>query len=725
MSRFLTCEARNSKDDTMIDPFVNSCFLTNQLMSLEEEHYIYERQRLTQLSIYKFLKRLEIPEFDVDKFVLSSLKPLSLGIAISGGGYRSFLNGAGLLMAFDDRSYNSTLPGHLGGLLQSTSYISAISGGSWILMSTILGDYSPMEKIRNEWLMSEPLLEGIPNFKQVEVNRKDVQMLPVSFKDDDGDFYEKLHRIGKRDLIEEQQDYNITEDSDDQFDIFETFYQNLELLRQLEEDDEFDNKKIVKREKKLSTDVWFEGFKTFFREMFNKKEEPRVSATSVLPNIELTSDLSLKNLKKTFNFYKNLHLEVRAKKSAGFPVSFTDYWGRALSRKIFPKNARGPDKTFSSVQTLPSFKKFYQPLPIIVSNLREPGVGKTSVDSDVFEFTPFEFGSWDLKVFMNLKYLGSLLCGGNPVFHITKKVICFTNFDNAGFITGTSSSLFNNVLIYVWQLAANSTKDKYRAIKAVLNTFGLTSQQNGIDPKKHPDYALYTPNPFYKFGGENKSAIFNNKHLYMVDGGEDGQNIPLQPLLQKSRQVDLIFALDSTSDINGWPNGSILQNTFTRYNHINHVGTTITIDGIPTTINLFPEIPSPKRFVAKKLNTKPTFFGCYLSKFPKKSLNLNEGLINEYLPPIIGYFANTNHTYNSNISTFQLTYTDDEISGVVENAYNIMTYSNSSLDPDYYKCIGCIMIKREYDRKSRGLGLINDMETPSFCGKCYKKYCYN
>ncbi|ODQ58657.1 hypothetical protein WICANDRAFT_31907 [Wickerhamomyces anomalus NRRL Y-366-8] len=596
--------------------------------------------------------------------MLSSLKPITIGIAISGGGYRSFLNGAGALAAFDDRTMNSTNPGHLGGVLQSTSYISAISGGSWLLMSMILGDYEPIVKLKKEWHMLDPLLEGIPNMKQVEVSRNDVQVLPVDFKDDDGGFYEKLR------------------------------------------------------------------FKTFFKDMFKKKEEPKISATNVLPNIEVSPDLSLKNIKKIFNFYKNLHVEVRSKKSVGFPVSFTDYWGRALSRKIFPKSARSPNKTFSSVTMLNSFQMFYQPLPIILSNLREPGVEKTSINSNIFEFTPFEFGSWDLKMFMNLKYLGSLLCGGVPVFHISKKAICFNNFDNAGFITGTSSSLFNNVLIYVWQLAATSTREKYRAIKAVLNTFGLTSQQNGIDPKKHPDYALYTPNPFYRYGQEQNNEIFHDKHLYMVDGGEDGQNIPIQPLLQKSRQVDLIFALDSTADVGGWPNGTILQNTMDRYHHKDHKGTTVSIDGVPTSIDLFPEIPKPKMFVDKKLNKRPIFFGCHLSKFPKRNLN-KEDVVDEYLPPIVGYFANTNHSYLSNTSTFRLTYTDDEVSHLIENAYNIMSYSNSTIDENYYKCIGCIMVKREFDRRSRGLSLINQggkeqaSRVPGFCGRCYKDYCYN
>lgn len=672
--------------------------------------------------------------------MLSSLKPITIGIAISGGGYRSFLNGAGALAAFDDRTMNSTNPGHLGGVLQSTSYISAISGGSWLLMSMILGDYEPVVKLKKEWHMLDPLLEGIPNLKQVEVSRNDVQVLPVDFKDDDGGFYEKLRRIEKRDQL-----HGLDDDLDDEVyvdEVFETFYHNLEFLQELndndddideeEEDENYfeDNKMLIKRDTPKSNDDWFEGFKTFFKDMFKKKEEPKISATNVLPNIEVSPDLSLKNIKKIFNFYKNLHVEVRSKKSVGFPVSFTDYWGRALSRKIFPKSARSPNKTFSSVTGLNSFQMFYQPLPIILSNLREPGVEKTSINSNIFEFTPFEFGSWDLKMFMNLKYLGSLLCGGVPVFHISKKAICFNNFDNAGFITGTSSSLFNNVLIYVWQLAATSTREKYRAIKAVLNTFGLTSQQNGIDPKKHPDYALYTPNPFYRYGQEQNNEIFHDKHLYMVDGGEDGQNIPIQPLLQKSRQVDLIFALDSTADVGGWPNGTILQNTMDRYHHKDHKGTTVSIDGVPTSIDLFPEIPKPKMFVDKKLNKRPIFFGCHLSKFPKRNLN-TEDVVDEYLPPIVGYFANTNHSYLSNTSTFRLTYTDDEVSHLIENAYNIMSYSNSTIDENYYKCIGCIMVKREFDRRSRGLSLINQggkgqaSQVPGFCGRCYKDYCYN
>lgn len=48
----------------------------------------------------------------------------NIGIAISGGGYRAMLNGAGVLEAFDDRTPNSTSSGQLGGVLQSTTYLS-------------------------------------------------------------------------------------------------------------------------------------------------------------------------------------------------------------------------------------------------------------------------------------------------------------------------------------------------------------------------------------------------------------------------------------------------------------------------------------------------------------------------------------------------------------------------------------------------------------------------
>jgi len=52
------------------------------------------------------------------------------------------------------------------------------------------------------------------------------------------------------------------------------------------------------------------------------------------------------------------------------------------------------------------------------------------------------------------------------------------------------------------------------------------------------------PNPF--FGVANGTFVDSSQPvLTMVDGGEDGQVIPLQPLLVKARGVDVIIAIDA------------------------------------------------------------------------------------------------------------------------------------------------------------------------------------
>lgn len=66
-------------------------------------------------------------------------------LACSGGGYRAGLYGAATLAAMDGR--NNTVG--LGGILQSASYVSALSGGSWLLSSYIFNDMpsSPYEMV--------------------------------------------------------------------------------------------------------------------------------------------------------------------------------------------------------------------------------------------------------------------------------------------------------------------------------------------------------------------------------------------------------------------------------------------------------------------------------------------------------------------------------------------------------------------------------------------------
>jgi lysophospholipase len=66
------------------------------------------------------------------------------------------------------------------------------------------------------------------------------------------------------------------------------------------------------------------------------------------------------------------------------------------------------------------------------------------------------------------------------------------------------------------------------------------------EPMVEYDVASW-PNPFFGVAPDTfiDSAQTN---LNMVDGGEDGEVIPLQPLLVKARGIDVIFAIDAVSN---------------------------------------------------------------------------------------------------------------------------------------------------------------------------------
>lgn len=56
------------------------------------------------------------------------------------------------------------------------------------------------------------------------------------------------------------------------------------------------------------------------------------------------------------------------------------------------------------------------------------------------------------------------------------------------------------------------------------------------------------PNPFYGVAPETFISS-NQTDLSLVDGGEDGEVIPLQPLLVKARGIDTILAIDAVSAV--------------------------------------------------------------------------------------------------------------------------------------------------------------------------------
>jgi lysophospholipase len=77
------------------------------------------------------------------------------------------------------------------------------------------------------------------------------------------------------------------------------------------------------------------------------------------------------------------------------------------------------------------------------------------------------------------------------------------------------------------------------SIGPIIQFMNGTLPQSGVEL----DVCRY-PNPFH---GLAKNTFIDSSQtvLSMVDGGEDGEVIPLQPLLVKAREVDVIIAIDA------------------------------------------------------------------------------------------------------------------------------------------------------------------------------------
>lgn len=120
-----------------------------------------------------------------------------------------------------------------------------------------------------------------------------------------------------------------------------------------------------------------------------------------------------------------------------------------------------------------------------------------------------------LASFIPTRYMGS--SGGK----------CVNGYDQTSFVQAISSNVFN--------AAETDVVDKLVTVLQALDS----NPGTGI-------LAAQVPNPFKNISPgsfpDSKSDI-----LSLGDGGEDGQEVPFQPLLVKARGVDVIIALDMVS----------------------------------------------------------------------------------------------------------------------------------------------------------------------------------
>lgn len=164
---------------------------------------------------------------------------------------------------------------------------------------------------------------------------------------------------------------------------------------------------------------------------------------------------------------------------------------------------------------------------------------------------------------------------------------CVHGFDNAGFIVGTSSSLFNQ---FILQLNSTGvTGVVYDLAHSILKRLDKDSD----------DIAIYSPNPFKGMSYLGNSSIAQTEYLDLVDGGEDGQNVPYYPLLQPERAVDVVISYDNSADTDfNWPNGTSAVQTYRRQFENQANGT------------IFPYVPDVNTFINENLTSRPAFFGC-------------------------------------------------------------------------------------------------------------------
>ncbi|QUC23453.1 uncharacterized protein UV8b_07694 [Ustilaginoidea virens] len=388
----------------------------------------------------------------------------------------------------------------------------------------------------------------------------------------------------------------------------------------------------------------------------------------------------------TSEYYALIFLEqVRKKHKEGYRRTITDYWGRMLSYQLVDAKDGGSGVSFSSIAEMPDFAAGGAPLPILVADSRAPGQKRTTLDDAMFEINPWELGSSDsvLNGFVPLKYVGSNFDNGK----IPSQEPCVTGFDNVGYVMGTSSSLFNQIVLRLRDNPAQYVppdvpKSTVKMVVSVLRGLSFANY----------DIADWGPNPFRGWNrAANKAARADS--LTLVDGGVDEQNVPFLPHLQPSRKVDVVFAVDSTADRNSWPDGSSPMTTYQR-----------SLRPVSGGTGSFPVIPGRNTFVNLGLNTRPTFFGC-------NSANTSTPA------PLVVYLPNYPYLFRSNISTFSLTVSNTMRDALIANGWAVATQLNGARDQDWPVCVSCAMIQRSLERTKTAL--------PSKCKECFSRYCWN
>lgn len=359
-------------------------------------------------------------------------------------------------------------------------------------------------------------------------------------------------------------------------------------------------------------------------------------------------------------------IQVDAKEEAGFHTTIVDPWGRLTAYSLLEGKNGGVRKRLSDMVNYGNFTSHNVPFPIMTSVSVDVSTKDCSLPTDAaqYEFTPFEYGSWDagIAAFADTKFMGTAFSAGVP----TDSSDCVVQYDNLAYILGSSSDIW----VEFCQVPAPSNETLIGLMSDIVTR---ADGKVGFE-----DLTASFPNPFYRL--KTSPAVASEETLNLFDGGLSGQVVPIWPFIQKhSRTVDVLITNDNSADTEyNWPNGTSLHQTY--------------LSAMEAKLSRMPFIPTPEVFVSEGLNKRATFFGC-----------------NETDTMLIINLPNAEYVYPSNQSTSKLAYTVEETTGMIANGVAIGTQNGTEAWPF---CLACGIMNREVD-------------LPAGCNDCFARYCYS
>lgn len=404
-------------------------------------------------------------------------------------------------------------------------------------------------------------------------------------------------------------------------------------------------------------------------------------------------------------FWTGLLEEVMPKKEAGYEITLVDLYGRILSRYMFEKDDDnyGLNTLWSDIKYTDAFVDYDLPFPMILAT---GGVDSNISDfsRNVFEITPFEFGSFSPFVggFIPIEILGTSLDAGLAI----NGTNCTYEFDNTGFMVATSSNILADFQDDLQGFLSGNPLYAELVTKELGKNISVAYAELLLGMvNKDFNNTLFSlvDNPFYNSTlAYNETDITDVDVLKMVDGGFFEESIPLDPFLTPARQLDIVFAFDNSAQTHdNWPNGETLYSTEERW-----------FESFPE--DKFYELPaSIEDFVDLGLNKRPVFFGCNGSNLITDETGSNSSIEFNYMKPLLVYIPNTNYTAMSNITNYQFSY--EERNAVIGNGFEIAQYNNE--EDDFAQCVGCAIIRRSEERAN--------IEISPFCKQCFSKYCFD